>query len=280
MRVLIGTSGFSYADWVGAFYPPGTPPRRMLALYCRQFPLVELNFTFYRTPAAGQLARLADQTSPAFRFLVKIPQTLSHDQNPGDLAGFRDALEELRQRQQLEGILCQLPQACHDNRENRAWLEYLGGELGPYRLAIEFRHCSWFRPDVTAWLAEKQIDLVSVDVPDIPALYPGGLVQSGSRIYVRWHSRSADNWYRNDKERYDYDYNDTELTEWVESLRGVAGRAEQALLLFNNCHRAQAAANANRMRELLARMAPELQVVEADPAPEPSPQQRLLFDDL
>ena len=98
---------------------------------------------------------------------------------------------------------------------------------------------------------------------------------------VRWHSRQADNWYRSDKERYDYDYSDAELEEWVDGLREAAGRTEQALLLFNNCHRSQAAANARRMRELLSRLAPELPVVEPFAAPAvPVPRQRSLFDDL
>ena len=62
MQVWIGTSGYSYPDWVGAFYPRGTRPQRMLAYYCRHFPLVELNFTFYHSPRPGQLARFAEQT--------------------------------------------------------------------------------------------------------------------------------------------------------------------------------------------------------------------------
>ena len=59
MKAWIGTSGYSYPDWVGGFYPPATRPNKMLAHYCRHFPLVELNFTFYRMPTASMLGRLA-----------------------------------------------------------------------------------------------------------------------------------------------------------------------------------------------------------------------------
>src|SRR5262249_35196553 len=62
MQVWVGTSGYSYSDWVGGFYPAGTRSERMLGWYARLFPLVELNFTFYRMPTAEQLARLAEQT--------------------------------------------------------------------------------------------------------------------------------------------------------------------------------------------------------------------------
>src|SRR5262249_49105241 len=61
MQLWIGTSGYSYPDWVGPFYPPGTRGGRMLAHYCRRFPLVELNFTFYRPPTAPILERIAQQ---------------------------------------------------------------------------------------------------------------------------------------------------------------------------------------------------------------------------
>jgi hypothetical protein len=65
MKVWIGTSGYSYADWVGPFYPHGLRPKQMLRYYGGHFPVVELNFTFYRLPTAAMLARLADQTPQA-----------------------------------------------------------------------------------------------------------------------------------------------------------------------------------------------------------------------
>src|SRR5947207_1226571 len=80
MQVWIGTSGYSYSDWVGPFYPPGTRPNRMLRQYCQHFPLVELNFTFYRPPTPEILARLADQTPAGFQFLVKAPRSISHEE--------------------------------------------------------------------------------------------------------------------------------------------------------------------------------------------------------
>jgi len=276
MQIWIGTSGYSYADWIGPFYPPGTRPERMLASYARRFPLVELNFTFYRLPTRSQLVRLAEQTPAAFQFLVKLPQTISHDGSAQDLPAFRQSVDELRTRGRLLGLLGQFPQAFHQQPENRSRLDRLMSELGGYRLAVEFRHSSWFRPEVADWLAERNVDLVAVDAPDLPGLYPRGLVQSTPRIYVRFHSRNAGNWYQSDKQRYDYDYSDAELSEWITALAGVAGRAERALLLFNNCHRAQAVKNAQRMRELVARLAPQLEVVE--PAAAPAVEQRSLFD--
>jgi uncharacterized protein YecE (DUF72 family) len=275
MDVWIGTSGYSYPDWVGPFYPPGTRPGNMLAYYSRVFPLVELNFTFYRPPTADVLARLAGQTPPGFQFLVKIPRTLSHEQGPRDLPGFRTAVAELERRGRLAGLLCQFPQSTHYGRTALRWLETLARELSGLRLAVEFRHRSWARPDLPAWLAERRLDLVAVDVPDLPALFPRGWVQSTPRAYVRFHSRNAGNWYAGGVERYDYGYADGELAPWVDAAARAEG-AEEALFLFNNCHGGRAAADARRVRALLAERAPQLHVVE--PFAGPPPAQRSLFD--
>jgi uncharacterized protein YecE (DUF72 family) len=278
MQIWIGTSGYSYPDWVGAFYPAGTRPGRMLAHYSRVFPLVELNFTFYRLPTAAMLTRLAAQVPAGFQFVVKLPRTLSHDEDPHDLVPFREAVHALRQADRLSSLLCQLPQASHHAPKHRAWLERLAEEFAGCRLAVEFRHRSWFRPDVPPWLREHDLDLVAVDVPDLPGLYPRCLVQSSPRVYIRLHSRNAANWYRSDKDRYDYDYDDDALTGWIDALRRTADRSERVLLLFNNCQRSQAAANAQRMRELLARLAPEFEVVPPFAAPPAASRQRLLFE--
>jgi uncharacterized protein YecE (DUF72 family) len=276
MKVWIGTSGYSYADWVGPFYPPGLRSNQMLRYYSGDFPVVELNFTFYRLPTAAMLARLADQTPAGFQFVAKLPQTLSHQEDPRDLAPFREAVEELRRRGRLLGLLCQLPQATHHERRHLDRLDHLGRELADYRLAVEFRHRSWARPDVPEWLRERGLDLVAVDVPDIPALYPRGLVRSGPRLYVRFHSRNAGNWYLSDKERYDYHYPDAALQEWAGSLAAAAGRTHEAFLFLNNCRGGQAVDNARRLRELLRGRGPQVEVVEP---PEPQEvRQRTLFD--
>jgi uncharacterized protein YecE (DUF72 family) len=278
MRVWIGTSGYSFPDWVGPFYPAGTRPNRMLGHYCRAFPLVELNFTFYRPPTAEMLARLARQTPTNFQFLVKLPRSLTHEESPHDLPGFRLAVDALMHVGKLSGLLCQLPQAAHRTRTHIAWLERLARELGDYRLAAEFRHRSWANSEVTAWMREQSLDLVAVDVPDLPNLYPRGLVQSNERIYVRFHSRVPEKWYASGVERYNYDYDDGELTEWAAALAQRADRAELAYILFNNCAGGQAANNALRMRTIMEQRAPACQIIEPFPPSSEEGGQRALFD--
>jgi uncharacterized protein YecE (DUF72 family) len=274
MNIWIGTSGYSYTDWVGDFYPEAMRPERMLRYYSRFFPLVELNFTFYRPPTRPLLARIADQTPAGFQFMLKLPQTISHQESPRDLPQFRSAVDELQRRGKLAGLLCQLPQATHNEPRPRRWLQTLARELAGLRLAVEFRHRSWARPGVPEWLAELGVDMVSVDVPDLPSLFPRSLVWSSPRLYVRLHSRNAAGWYQGDKERYDHTFTDEDLGEWIDALPRAEG-AREALFLFNNCHRSQAATNARRMCNLAAQ-SPDLNVVQ--PFASAPPVQRSLFD--
>ncbi len=276
MYVWIGTSGYSYPSWVGEFYPEGTRSEKMLAHYCRHFPLAELNFTFYRPPTRSMLVRLAEKTPGGFQFIVKLPQSISHEESALELPGFRHAVEGLALRGQLAGLLCQLPQATHCNRRTCDWIGTLAKELAHLHLAVEFRHRSWNRPGLPAWLAEKGIDLVAVDVPELPGLYPRGWVQSTSTAYIRLHSRNADLWYRSGEERYDYDFSDEELGEWIAELRRhQEGGTERAFVLFNNCSNGRAAGNARRMQALLGSQAPEIE--QAAPFLSPPPVQRTLF---
>jgi uncharacterized protein YecE (DUF72 family) len=277
MQVWLGTSGYSYPDWVGGFYPVGIRQGAMLKFYAGHFPLVELNFSFYRLPTPQMLARLAEQTPEGFQFIVKLPRTISHEESPRELPAFREAVEELRKRRRLTGVLCQLPQATHRTTQAESWLKQVARQLADYSFAVEFRHRSWSVPEVVPWLSAFGIDLVAVDVPDLPNLYPCGWVQSSRQAYVRLHSRNASNWYQSDKDRYDFDFEDTALTEWVDAMRGAANQTDRVLLLFNNCQRSQAAANARRMRELLSRLAPEYQIVPPFAAPTVG-EQRMLFD--
>lgn len=276
MNVWIGTSGYSYPDWIGDFYPSGTRSHQMLPYYSRFFPLVELNFTFYRPPTSAMLARLADNAPSDFQFIVKLPRSLSHEQRRDDLASFRTAATELQRRKQLLGVLCQMPQSTHYGKQSLDWLRTLGDELSELRLAVEFRHRSWARDDMPEWMAANHLDIVAVDVPDIPALFPRGWVQSSRRAYVRLHSRRADSWYGGDKERYDYSYKDGELNEWIELMKAAHEQTREVLFLFNNCFRGQAVSNGRHLRQLIEERTPDVPVV--SPFAEPPSRQRSLFE--
>ena len=79
MRTLVGTSGYNYPEWKGTFYPDKLPAGKMLAYYATQLPVVEINYTFYRTPSAKTVAVWAETTPPEFMFVLKAPKRITHD---------------------------------------------------------------------------------------------------------------------------------------------------------------------------------------------------------
>jgi uncharacterized protein YecE (DUF72 family) len=276
MQLWLGTSGYSYPDWVGGFYPAGTSAERMFAFYVRHFPLVELNYTFYRPPTPANLVKLARRSPQGFQFIVKLHQAFSHEHDLTGAADFRSATDALQQEGRLLGLLCQYPQQFHYNQQNLERLKALAEHFAGHDLAVEFRHRTWHRPEVIEWLQQRSLHLVSVDVPDISNLYPRGLVQSSRLIYIRLHSRRPDAWYGEDKSRYDYSFSDQELLEWLEALAQAEGKADRALMLFNNCFSSQAALNAQRVKELLGQLKAPLEIV-APPEWQEDSRQRLLF---
>jgi uncharacterized protein YecE (DUF72 family) len=148
MRVLAGTSGFSYKEWKGSFYPEDFHADAMLHYYSERLPAVEINNTFYRMPKAELLAGWAEQVPDGFRFVLKASQRITHFKRLKEVSEevgyFLRIAATLGDR--LGPILFQLPPNLKkDLPRLEAFLELLPAAT---RAAIEFRHASWFEDDV------------------------------------------------------------------------------------------------------------------------------------
>ena len=249
-----GTSGYSFADWIGPFYPAGTRRQDMFGLYVRAFQTVELNFTFYRLPAASTLARLASASPEGFDFWVKANQRTTHERNRSVAAEFLDALVPLKDARRLAGVLMQFPQSFHRTIENRTFLASAIEDFRDVPLAVEFRHASWDHPSTLASLRDRRVTLVIPDVPDLPGLYRPRPALATRTGYLRFHSRSAPQWYSGMAQRYDYDYSREELTGVLKDWADLEKDADKVYAFFNNCHRGQAAHNAELFRRILGQI--------------------------
>lgn len=259
--VWVGTAGYSWPEWIGSFYPPGTTPERMASYYATQFPCVEINSTFYKPPAPGQMDRLADRTPPGFQFSLKVPRTVTYEHRIHDLEPLRQAADELVRSHRLIGLVLQFPEMFRDTAKNREWVETVLRKLYPHPTFVEFRHHSWSRPKLGEWLRQRGGSLVAIDVPDVPQIFPRlELDPSGNRVYARLHTRNSDGW--SGRQRYDFDYPDGVLRDWVNMLRDAAPRLDEVFLIFNNTQGMQGPANAWRMADLLLAEAPEFRVIE------------------
>jgi uncharacterized protein YecE (DUF72 family) len=251
--IRIGTAGFSYTDWRGAFYPPGLPQRAWLAHYATVFDALELNVTYYRVPSAGAVAAWIERTPPGFCFAVKAHRDLTHDRANPDFAGFARAIRPLVEAGKLGCVLAQFPQSFHPTPAQRAYLARLRQGLADLPVVVEFRQARWAVPETFDLLRELGLGWVVVDEPDLPGLLPAVAEVTGPVAYVRFHGRNAAQWHAHTAawQRYDYDYADAELRAWLPRLSALAAQAEQTFVIFNNTPRAQAVADAQALRVLL-----------------------------
>lgn len=184
MRLFAGTSGFSYVEWRGTFYPEGLPEARMLESYAERLPTVELNNTFYRMPSPALIEGWERRAPAGFRFAPKAPRRITHSQK---LEGSAEATATFVQTvarfgEKLGPLLFQLPPFMkRDVPRLAAFLELLPDGT---RAAFEFRNESWFDDEVYAALAARRVALCAAEVD--PGEGSGApLVRTAPYTYVR-----------------------------------------------------------------------------------------------
>jgi uncharacterized protein YecE (DUF72 family) len=165
LNVRVGTSGFSYDEWKGVFYPQGLKPEGRLRYYAERFKSVEINNTFYRMPQKEVLARWKDETPEGFVFVLKAAQGITHRRRLRDSG---DALRYFYENAAALGekqgpTLFQLPPNMKkDAPRLLAFLELLGDR----RAAFEFRHESWMDEEVFDLLRSRRAALCAADTDD------------------------------------------------------------------------------------------------------------------
>ena len=243
--VHVGCSGWNYRSWRNTFYPAGEPARRWLEIYAERFDTVEVNTTFYRLIARAAVERWVEQAPPGFVFAVKASRYLTHIKRLAGIeegvARFYERIEPLRDAGMLGPVLWQLPENFHRDDERLAGVLAL---VPPGRHAFEFRHRSWFAPEVYALLRAHGAALVIGDHPQRPFQT---LELTAPFSFVRFH-------YGHRGRRGNYSR--TELEEWARRLATMRRRAE-LFIYFNNDWEAFAPRNAELMMRLLDRAADE-----------------------
>jgi uncharacterized protein YecE (DUF72 family) len=214
MKFHVGTSGYSYKEWKGNFYPEDLPAKEMLTYYSQRLPAVEINNTFYRLPQPGMIENWRDQVPDSFRFSIKASQRITHIKRINNVADETKYLLEtvalLEDR--LGVVLFQLPPNMKkDTARLAAFLDLLPAET---RTAFEFRHETWFDDEVFNLLSEKNCALVVSDTDEKPLTE---IISTADWGYLRLR-RAA------------YDEND--LAEWMN--RVAAQKWNDAFVFFKH----------------------------------------------
>ncbi len=254
MEIRIGTSGYSFEDWRGIFYPARIAKGKMLDHYQAYFNTVEINSTYYRIPHPAITYNMAKKTKPEFEFIVKANQNLTHQRKEIEQPA-RELIKAVRpiaDRGQLKGILAQFPWSFKYSPANLKYLSICRELMQPHPFFVEFRHDSWLRKETYDAMNKDGINFVSVDGPSLQGLLPPELKITTDIAYIRFHGRNADHWWGGGALRYDYLYNRDELCEWKEKIKRLKEeKIKKAFIFFNNCHLGQAVKNARDMMRML-----------------------------
>jgi len=214
-RLLVGTSGYSFKQWKGNFYPADLSDKDMLPFYSRALPAVEINYTFRHLPSAKSIAGWAEATPPEFVFVLKASQRITHIlrlKDAGEAAHtFMTAASGLGPK--LGPVLFQLPP--FQKKDAARLAAFLGDLPAGHRYAFEFRHESWFDPEVSELLRVHGASLCINETEDgCPEL-----VTTAPFVYIRLRSPS---------------YSPEEITAWGGRIRELLGREIDVFAFFKH----------------------------------------------
>ena len=236
-KVHIGTSGWTYDDWLDRFYPRGEKKLSRLQQYARTFRSVEINASFYRMPTPRAMETWLAETPDDFVFTAKTSRFITHRKRLREpeihIPIFYGRIWGLAPK--LGALLIQLPP------NFRCDVERLGAFvdlLPPQRYALEFRHDSWWTEEVYAFLREKdlafcQYHLAGVLSPD---------VVTADFVYLRLHGPGA---------AYKGSYDDATLQDWTQRIGRWRDEGRDVFAYFDNDEKAYAAEDARRLQEML-----------------------------
>ena len=243
--LLIGTSGWSYNEWLGVFYPNSTTNK--LSYYSKLYATAEVDSTFYAFPSKGLVLGWARYSPESFVFSIKLPQLLTHEKKldlskgvESDLIRFLGLMKPLMVSGKLGPVLIQLPPSFSYNSDFEKLKGFLTRAPEDVKFAVEFRHPSWLREDVWSFLRGKNVANVIVDEP----LLPPDTVITADFAFIRWHGRGSRPW-------YNYRYSEKELDGWVPKVKEVTTRVKKTFGYFNNHFKGFAVENSLKMMEKL-----------------------------
>jgi uncharacterized protein YecE (DUF72 family) len=288
-EIRVGTASWTDKTLIASgWYPPeANTAEKRLRFYARQFPLAEVDSSYYALPAERTAAAWAARTPAGFTFNIMAFSLFTQHPTPvralpadlreaAERAGkariylkdaapevvdrawdrFFAALEPLREAGKLGAILLQFPPWFPISRANKDYIAACAERAAPRRVCVEFRNRTWMTPDnqqeTLGFLSSRQLSYVCVDMPQgYPSSIPPVVAATSDLALVRMHGHS-DKWESKDiSERFGYRYSDRELDEWAGRIRGLAGNAAQTHVVFNNCYRDYAQVNARQLIERL-----------------------------
>jgi uncharacterized protein YecE (DUF72 family) len=237
-QLRIGCSGWTYKDWKGRFYPDKTPDRLRLEYYATRFDTAEINASFYRLPSDSMVESWARRAPAGFVFAWKVSRFITHNKKLKDCAESVDLVfgRMAPLGEKLGPALIQLPPQLRRNDERLAAFLDL---LPPGRRTVEFRHASWYAPEVFRLLAERDVALCISDHHSAPSPWE----VTASWVYVRGHGPGGRYWGR---------YPADELAAWAARIADWNASGLDVYAYFDNDVKSAAPFDARALKALTA----------------------------
>ncbi|OLY92081.1 Uncharacterized conserved protein YecE, DUF72 family [Cnuella takakiae] len=231
----IGCSGFSYKEWKDKFYPKGLATGKWFEYYCQHFNCVELNVTFYRFPQVTTLQGWHRRSPEGFRFAAKAPRTITHykkfKEAHTEVADFYKVLQ-YGLAEKLGAVLFQTPPSFAFSEENLAnIISHLNPEVTN---VVEFRHESWWQPEVWEQLQANNIVVSGTSYPGLPDTLP----EQQTTAYYRLHG-------------VPHLYHSPYTEPYIRKVAGRVSGAQKAFVFFDNTASGAAIQNAQYLQELV-----------------------------
>jgi len=243
-KILVGTSGWGYDEWIGPFYPKSLKQEDFLLFYSEVFYTNEINTTFYNVPSRWVVQNWVNKTPSNFLFSAKIPQTITHENKLdidlclNDLNHYLNSMEPLINAKKLLSFLIQLPPTFNKKDHFNNLKEFVNNWPGDlkkekYYLTVEFRHKSWMDDEVFEYLREKSLTYCAVVEPLLP---PRMDITNSELAYIRFHGFGKKIW-------FDYFFKEEEIKRWAQSISEIIPKVERIGIYFNNHFSGYAAKN-------------------------------------
>lgn len=237
-NLYIGCSGFYNNDWKGSLYPENTPSKDFLSLYAEHFNCVEINSTFYRKPTAKTLLKWHDETPDHFRFFIKIPKSVTHQnrlsESKEEITAFCTHIHD-HLKDKLSGFLYQLPPSFKNTQENTDRI--IRNIDSNFLNVIEFRDESWWQKEIFSLLKRMKIIFSGVSFPG--KLPEEVIINHPEVLYYRLHGKPV---------LYKSSYSDDFLSHLAEQIKN---HPQKAFIFFNNTWGTSAIHNAMFLKSIL-----------------------------
>ncbi len=259
-KIKIGTCAWSYDDWRGIFYPTHLVQNQWLEFYSRYLPAVEVDSTFYHSPAVRSVAHWVQQTPEDFRFCCKMPKQITHELRLRDceepLNAFLEALEPLRPK--LGSILIQLPPGFVPQRDEKALKHFFTMLPSTFRFAVEFRHADWHLPRIVHFLEDHNLCWAWTDTSKLNEQNRGAfepLPQTTNFLYIRLLGDIAHKYHAGGGKLFRYGSlmwpRDSSIENWTLKIQKHLDASEHVYLNCSNHFEGYAALTAQRIGRLL-----------------------------